>query len=58
MQYIYLGMEFAAGGSLFDKLNAAKRFSPEVAARYFLETCEALDYLHHIEPEKVTHRDI
>mmetsp|Transcript_137671 Transcript_137671/g.243249 ORF Transcript_137671/g.243249 Transcript_137671/m.243249 type:complete len:410 (+) Transcript_137671:18-1247(+) len=54
---MYLGMDFASGGSLFDKLSAARRFVPEVAARYFYETCEALDYIHHL-PEKVIHRDI
>lgn len=54
---MYLGMEFAAGGSLFDKLNQARKFPPETAARYFYETCDALDYLHHL-PEKVIHRDI
>lgn len=54
---MFLGMEFAAGGTLFDRLTKARKFSPEVAARYFLETCEALDYLHHL-PEKVIHRDI
>lgn len=55
--HMYLGMEFAKGGSLFDRLNQARKFSPEVAARFFRETCEALDYLHHL-PEKVIHRDI
>lgn len=54
---MYLGMEFAAGGSLFDKLNQARKFAPDIAARYFYETCDALDYLHHL-PEKVIHRDI
>jgi len=54
---MYLGMEFATGGSLFDKLNQARKFPPETASRYFYETCEALDYLHHL-PEKVIHRDI
>jgi len=29
----------------------------EEASRYFLETCEALEYLHHL-PRKVIHRDI
>jgi len=54
---MYLGMEFATGGSLFDKLNQVRKFPPETASRYFLETCEALDYLHHL-PKKVIHRDI
>lgn len=56
-QFMYLGMEFAKGGSLFDRLRAMGKFQAEVAARYFLETCEALDYLHHLK-EKVIHRDI
>jgi len=56
-KYMYLGMEFASGGSLFDLLNRAQKFSSEVSARYFLETCSALDYLHHLQ-EKVIHRDI
>ncbi|CAK8995119.1 unnamed protein product [Durusdinium trenchii] len=55
--FMYLGMEFCQGGSLFDKLQKAERFDAPVAARYFYETCEALDYLHHL-PEKVIHRDI
>eukprot|EP00913_Durusdinium_trenchii_P018978 g17834.t1 len=50
--FMYLGMEFCQGGSLFDKLQKAERFDAPVAAR-----CEALDYLHHL-PEKVIHRDI
>jgi len=54
---IYLGMEFAAGGSLFDRLNQATKFKPDLASRYFYETCEALDYLHHLS-EAVIHRDI
>jgi serine/threonine protein kinase len=54
---MFLGMEFAGGGSLFDKLNQARKFAPEVASRYIFETCEALDYLHHL-PQKVIHRDI
>jgi serine/threonine protein kinase len=55
--YMYLCMEFADAGSLFEKLNKVRKFPPESAARYFRETCEALDYLHHRE-EKVIHRDI
>eukprot|EP00931_Biecheleriopsis_adriatica_P121990 TRINITY_DN9701_c0_g1_i1.p1 TRINITY_DN9701_c0_g1~~TRINITY_DN9701_c0_g1_i1.p1 ORF type:complete len:417 (+),score=99.60 TRINITY_DN9701_c0_g1_i1:43-1293(+) len=56
-KHMYLGMEFASGGSLYDKLNTAGKFPCARAARYFRETCEALDYLHHL-PEKVIHRDI
>jgi len=56
-KYMYLGMEFCPGGSLFDKLQKQEKFKSPVAARYFRETCEALDYLHHL-PDKVIHRDI
>lgn len=55
--FMYLCMEFANGGNLFEKLNQAQKFEADVAARYFLETCEALDYLHHLS-NKVIHRDI
>mmetsp|Transcript_55150 Transcript_55150/g.129120 ORF Transcript_55150/g.129120 Transcript_55150/m.129120 type:complete len:391 (-) Transcript_55150:155-1327(-) len=54
---VYLGLEFAKGGSLFDKLSWAGKFNSDHARKYFFETCEALDYLHHL-PEKVIHRDI
>mmetsp|Transcript_68671 Transcript_68671/g.198902 ORF Transcript_68671/g.198902 Transcript_68671/m.198902 type:complete len:423 (-) Transcript_68671:412-1680(-) len=54
---MYLGLEFAPGGSLFDRLSRATKFAPDVACKYFSETCEALNYLHRL-PEKVIHRDI
>jgi serine/threonine protein kinase len=55
---MYLGMEFAEGGNLFEKLSRQTQgFPASVASRYFCETCEALEYLHHL-PEKVIHRDI
>jgi len=55
--HVYLGMEFAAGGVLFDLLSKNGKFSLPVAAKYFYEVCDALDYLHNL-PEKVIHRDI
>jgi len=55
--FVYLGMEFCVGGSLFDKLQKAEKFSNQRAANYFLQTSEALEYLHHL-PDKVIHRDI
>lgn len=55
--HMYLGMEMATAGSLFDRLNKTRKFPPETASRYFAEVCDALDYLHH-RPEKVVHRDI
>lgn len=56
-RYLYLGMEFVTGGTLYDKLQRARRFPADVASRYFAETCDALQYIHHL-PEKVIHRDI
>jgi len=52
---VYLGMEFAEGGGMFDLLSKSGRFTNEVAAKYFFEVCDALEYLH---KRKVIHRDI
>eukprot|EP00930_Biecheleria_cincta_P102389 TRINITY_DN94109_c0_g1_i1.p1 TRINITY_DN94109_c0_g1~~TRINITY_DN94109_c0_g1_i1.p1 ORF type:complete len:409 (+),score=92.28 TRINITY_DN94109_c0_g1_i1:46-1272(+) len=56
-KFMYLGMEFASGGSLFEKLNATGKFPTQRAVRYFAETCEALEYIHNLA-DKVIHRDI
>mmetsp|Transcript_37664 Transcript_37664/g.97401 ORF Transcript_37664/g.97401 Transcript_37664/m.97401 type:complete len:401 (+) Transcript_37664:71-1273(+) len=55
--HVYLGMEFAEGGGMFDLLSRTGTFSNELAAQYFYEVCDALRYLHNL-PEKVIHRDI
>jgi len=55
--HVYLGMEFAAGGVLFDLLSKHGKFNLPTAAKYFYQVCDALDYLHNL-PEKVIHRDI
>merc|ERR1719359_139130 len=55
--HIYVGMQFAEGGGMFDLLSRAGKFSLEKSAQYFYEVCDALDYLHNL-PEKVVHRDI
>jgi len=55
--HIYLGMQFAQGGGMFELLSRAGKFTYEKSAQYFYETCDALDYLHNL-PEKVVHRDI
>lgn len=56
-QHVCLGLEFAEGGTLFDRLCAKGRFDDALSAQYFYEICDALDYLHNL-PEKVVHRDI
>lgn len=53
--HVYLGMEFADGGGMFDKLTKARKFSNANAAQYFYETCDALEYMHQ---RKIVHRDI
>mmetsp|Transcript_120833 Transcript_120833/g.337169 ORF Transcript_120833/g.337169 Transcript_120833/m.337169 type:complete len:419 (-) Transcript_120833:42-1298(-) len=55
--HVYLGMEFAEGGGMFDLLSKSGKFSNEIAAQYFYEVCDALEYLHTL-PEKIIHRDI
>jgi aurora kinase len=56
-EHVYLGMELAEGGGMFDLLSRSGRFCNELAAQYFYEVCDALRYLHSL-PEKVIHRDI
>lgn len=53
---VLLGMEFAAGGMLFDKIKVGK-LSYEVAAQYVYELFDALAYIHGLTPP-VIHRDI
>lgn len=55
--HVYLGMEFASGGGMFDLLSRSGKFSLELAAQHFFEVCDALEYIHGL-PEKVIHRDI
>jgi len=55
--HVYLGMEFAEGGGMFELLSKSGKFTSELSARYFYEVCDALEYLHGL-PEKVIHRDI
>jgi len=58
--FVYLAMELAPNGTLFNKLTSMpnQRFTNQLTARYFAETCEALVYIHDLKPEKVVHRDI
>lgn len=55
--HFYLGMEFAEGGVMFQKLSSSGKFPDELASQYLFEICDALEYLH-TRSEKVIHRDI
>ncbi|CAD88263.1 Aurora-B kinase Ark1 [Schizosaccharomyces pombe] len=52
---IYLILEFAGRGELYQHLRRAKRFSEEVASKYIFQMANALSYLH---KKHVIHRDI
>ena len=59
---LYMEMELADGGSLKDRLreyrNAGETGIPkEILLQYFLDTAQAIDYLHHQTPVML-HRDI
>ncbi|KIY67285.1 kinase-like protein, partial [Cylindrobasidium torrendii FP15055 ss-10] len=52
---IYLMLEFAPGGPLFDALQKVGRFTEERSARYIYQMTDALKYLHR---KHIIHRDI
>lgn len=54
---VYLLLELCGKGELYQILRTQKyrRFSEEVACKYFVQVAEGLDYLHR---EKTIHRDI
>merc|ERR1712232_241827 len=57
-EVFYLGMEFAAGGSLYDRLvqlNGPLELA--FAARVFAEVCDGVGHLHSRKP-KLVHRDL
>ncbi|KAI1297270.1 Aurora kinase A-A [Halotydeus destructor] len=52
---VYLILEYAPQGELYNKLKKAGRFTDEVAANYIYQMIDALEYCH---ARKVIHRDI
>eukprot|EP01129_Flabellula_baltica_P009379 TRINITY_DN3821_c0_g1_i1.p1 TRINITY_DN3821_c0_g1~~TRINITY_DN3821_c0_g1_i1.p1 ORF type:complete len:336 (-),score=62.58 TRINITY_DN3821_c0_g1_i1:170-1177(-) len=52
---IYIVLEYAPGGSVFDALLKSGKFTPKRSARYISQLCDALDYLH---TKNIVHRDI
>ena len=52
---IYIVLELATGGELFDYVATTGRFSETIARFYFRQLIEGLDYVHQ---KGVTHRDL
>lgn len=44
--YLFILLEFCAGGEIFYHMNKVLRFSEKVAKFYFAEIVIALEYLH------------
>ncbi len=55
--YIFMVMELADDGSLFNKLKSARVFDERQSAFYMLDVIKAIVYLHAKEPP-IIHRDI
>ncbi len=55
--YIYLIMEFANQGSLFQKLRREKLFPEPLLAKYMTDVIEGVVYLHSQNPI-ILHRDL
>ncbi|CAG9332088.1 unnamed protein product [Blepharisma stoltei] len=54
-QNIYLIIEYAEGGSLFQEIQKIGRLSEDVARKYFLQTVIGIQFLHQ---NQIVHRDI
>lgn len=52
---VYLILEYASRGTLYNALNREKTFSPKASATYIYQLASALEYCHQ---KKVVHRDI
>lgn len=52
---VYLVLEFAPRGSLFQHLQSMKTFPPETAAKYMYQLTSAMEYC---QQKKVMHRDL
>jgi serine/threonine protein kinase len=52
---IYIVLELATGGELFDYVATTGRFNEQISRFYFRQLIEGLDYVHQ---KGVTHRDL
>ena len=53
--FLYIILELAEGGELFDKINNNKRLSETEAKLYFYQMASAISYLH---SKNICHRDL
>ena len=54
-EFIYLIIEYAESGSLFQQVHEGQKLSEETARKYFLQTIIGIMYLHE---NHIVHRDI
>ena len=52
---IFMIMEFAAGGELFDYIVSKSRLSEKEAAQFYYQLIEGIEFLH---SKKIAHRDL
>lgn len=48
-EYIYVVMEYADGGELFDKIKKSRGLAEPIARRWFRELIEAVEYIHDVQ---------
>ena len=53
--YLYIVLELAEGGELFDKIIEKTRFNETEAKLHFYQMASAMEYLH---SKKICHRDL
>ena len=53
--YIYIVTEYISGGDLYDMIKKENRLDEPTAAKYILQLCDAIEYLHRLN---IIHRDI
>eukprot|EP00004_Rigifila_ramosa_P014416 TRINITY_DN3283_c0_g1_i1.p1 TRINITY_DN3283_c0_g1~~TRINITY_DN3283_c0_g1_i1.p1 ORF type:complete len:738 (+),score=131.22 TRINITY_DN3283_c0_g1_i1:4-2217(+) len=54
-EYIYLALEYAGGGELFDYIVSQSRLQEHEARHFFCQLVDAMDYLHR---NSIVHRDL